>query len=106
MAGSGLVQSALTGTMSSDQIKNANTILDVATSHVYPRPVAVMAIMCAIQESTLTNLGQPFPGDYNFLSVDPNKNPWDAGAKKGGTVPDYSGLPNKPYADSKRRRLP
>jgi len=55
------------------QRKNANDILNAGLPRV--RKMLVCAIMCAIQESSITNLGQPKVGDYNWLSVDPNKNP-------------------------------
>jgi len=57
------------------QIKNINTILMVGTSMVLPRAVLVVAIMTAIQESSITNLPPGVPGDYNYLSSDPSGNP-------------------------------
>lgn len=64
-----------TAKMSPTQAKIANTILDVANSLLVPRPIMVMAIMCAIQESTLANLQSPLPGATNYISSDPNGNP-------------------------------
>jgi cell wall-associated NlpC family hydrolase len=62
--------------MSEEQRKNANSILDVGASRLLPHRELVMSIMCVIQESSITNLGQPSPGAYNFLSsTDPNSNP-------------------------------
>lgn len=61
--------------MSEVQRKNANAILDVGSSKVLPRKFLVMAMMCAIQESSLTNLRQPQPGAYNYLSANPDFNP-------------------------------
>ena len=55
------------------QLDNAEIILETAVPR--PRAVMVMAIMCAIQESGIMNLGQPSPGASNWLSVDPDKNP-------------------------------
>lgn len=57
------------------QIKNINTILSVGASMVLPRPVMVVAIMTAIQESSITNLAMGKPGDYNFLGANPDDNP-------------------------------
>src|SRR5215831_11992253 len=60
--------------MTETQRQIANDILNAGIPH--PRKLLVMAIMCGIQESNLTNLGQPSPGAYNFLSAtDPNRNP-------------------------------
>lgn len=53
--------------MDENQRNVANTILDVATSMVLARAYQVMAIMCAIQESTLANLRVGSPGDFNWL---------------------------------------
>jgi cell wall-associated NlpC family hydrolase len=57
------------------QIKNANTILLVGASMVLPRPVLVMAIMTAIQESSIQNLPMGKPGDFNHISALPDGNP-------------------------------
>lgn len=54
------------------QIKNLNTILAVGVSHALPRPVLLMGIMCAIQESDVTNLPIGVPGDFNYLGPYPN----------------------------------
>lgn len=65
-----------TGAMTENQRVVANTILDVATSMVLPRSLLVMAMMCAIQESTMANLLIGKPGDYNFIDAkDPAGNP-------------------------------
>ena len=61
--------------MTEEQRKNTNIILNTAESMIVPRPVMVMAIMCAIQESSITNLLEGHPGDYNYLSSDSSKNP-------------------------------
>ena len=61
--------------MTAEQRNNANTILDVGASKALLRKELVMAIMCAIQESSITNLGQPLPGAYNYLSRNPDYNP-------------------------------
>lgn len=57
-----------------EQLANINAILNAGIPR--PRKILVMAIMCATQESSITNLGQPIPGAYNFLSAhDPSRNP-------------------------------
>lgn len=61
--------------MDETQRANANICLDTATSMVVPRKFMVMEMMCAIQESRIQNLPQPIPGDGNYLSADPTKNP-------------------------------
>ena len=59
---------------SAEQLANINAILSAGVPR--PRKVLVMAIMCATQESSIINLGQPTPGHYNFLSAhDPTRNP-------------------------------
>jgi hypothetical protein len=58
-----------------NQRRIANTILDVGASTGASTDENIMAIMCATQESTMRNLRQPKPGDYNYLSDDPHHNP-------------------------------
>jgi len=55
------------------QRKNANDVLNAGIPRV--RKMLVCAIMCAIQESSITNLGQPKFGAYNYLSALPERNP-------------------------------
>jgi hypothetical protein len=61
--------------ITAEQRANANKILDTGSSRLPPRRDLVMSMMCAIQESSITNLGQPLPGAYNHLSTDPTYNP-------------------------------
>jgi hypothetical protein len=58
------------------QRKIANEILSTGISVGAPPPVLVMAMMCAIQESTLRNLAMGKPGDYNYIDpFNPDGNP-------------------------------
>jgi hypothetical protein len=57
------------------QLKILNTILGVAVSRMAPQAVMVMAVMAAIQESTVHNSPQPSPGDFNYRSNNPALNP-------------------------------
>ena len=64
--------------MDENQRQIANTILLTAQSHLLPRPVMVMAIMCGIQESTLSNpLAYPanLRGAIAYSSTNPLMNP-------------------------------
>ena len=58
-----------------EQRTNANTILTVGSSLGMQRMILVIAIMVAIQESSLRNLDYPHPGDGNYISVDKFSNP-------------------------------
>jgi hypothetical protein len=61
--------------MTENQRQIANSILDVGTSMVLKRPLLVMAIMCATQESAMTNL-LPWPHGGPLISTkDPLENP-------------------------------
>jgi hypothetical protein len=60
--------------MSEEQRKNVNMIINAGRSRIYPRPVIVMAIMCAIQESSITNL-LPWPMGGGHASDTPGYNP-------------------------------
>jgi hypothetical protein len=60
---------------SPEQVANAGIILDVGRSLNVSRAELVISIMVAIQESTMRNLPMGKPGDFNYLSKDPNKNP-------------------------------
>ena len=68
-----------TAHMNEEQRKNANAIIATAASHLLDRPVMVMAIMCAIQESTLEN-PLPFPtnpkgAQAGYSTTNPLMNP-------------------------------
>jgi cell wall-associated NlpC family hydrolase len=57
------------------QKKILNTILDVAMSQMAPNAVMMMAVMAAIQESTVHNNGPGKPGDFNYRGPNPDANP-------------------------------
>lgn len=61
--------------MTEIQRRNADAILDVGTGMVLPRRLLVIALMTAIQESSITNLPLPSIGDSNFISPVPDANP-------------------------------
>ena len=61
--------------MAESHRKNANIILNVGKTGLYPRKMLVIAIMTAIQESTLTNLDYPKIGAWTHLSSNKLDNP-------------------------------
>lgn len=58
-----------------DQVNNINDILDTGLEMGMPNKVLIMALMCCIQESSITNLRSPTRDADNYRSADIDKNP-------------------------------
>jgi hypothetical protein len=95
--------------ITTSQLKVATTILDVGAARLLARPILVMAIMCAIQESNLANLAG---GDANSSGafqqqgyINGIRTQWpashdvakDAGGFYDAIAPMYASEPDAPY---------